>query len=169
MALKHAFRCGENVISSYGVLKFNEYGFLTNMEELDASEEQLLELPNIVDAATFKDGSIDLVSTAEPAPTEEDQPPTDAEYIDFIKELHEVATEDQLNSEGYLEMDFLNSELRDKGWPILSGTKRKKLTAPELIGEKPEPAPAAPVEPAPAVSSTAKSADKDTTLDTKEE
>lgn len=133
MALKHAFRRNESVISMYGTLKFNEHGFLTNIEELDASEAQLLELPNIIDGATFKDDRIEPTT----APTDEeggngtggkDTPPTDEEYSAYILELHASATEAQINSEGYLEMDFLNEKLRGKGWPILSGTKRKKLT-----------------------------------------
>lgn len=133
MALKHAFRRNESVISMYGTLKFNEHGFLSNFEELDASEEQLLELPNIIDAATFKDDRIETAS--QPTDQEggngegqQDQPPTDDEYGTYIAGLHSTATDEQINSEGYLEMDYLNEKLREKGWPILSGTKRKKLT-----------------------------------------
>lgn len=146
MALKHAFRRNESVISMYGTLKFNEHGFLTNIDELDASEAQLLELPNIVDGATFKDDRIEPTA----APTDEeggngtgskDTPPTDEEYGAYLLELHASATEAQINSEGYLEMDFLNEKLREKGWPILSGTKRKKLTDAARAAAKTTPAP----------------------------
>lgn len=133
MAIKHAYRQNENVITQYGEVNINNYGFVTNLETLNCSEEELLELPNFINGATFKSNEDESQTQEEkqeePAKVEKAKSPTEAEYKEFILKL-EASKEgqSQLNSEGYLEMDYLNKELRAVNWPIIAGAKRKSLT-----------------------------------------
>lgn len=123
-AVKHAFRQNEKIITTYGTVELDERGFVKNLDKLNCSEEQLLELPNFVSGATFNKPA-DVRTPVEGQQTEEtkDNLPTDDDYAKLIKELIDGGA--KVNSEGYIDMEVLNAALRDKKWPIVSGTKRK--------------------------------------------
>lgn len=143
MAVKHAYRKSQSVISQYGRIWMNEHGFVSNFDKLSCSKEQLLELPNFVDAATFKNDSIVPEDQETESETSEDSAskPSDEDYEDFFLTLEEEADPDDFNSEGYLNMDYVNKKLREQDWPTLSGSTRKVHTdnarrkAEETTGE----------------------------------
>lgn len=125
-AVKHSFRVNEKVITTYGTVELDDRGFVTNLDKLKCTEEQLLELPNFVSGETFaKPADARIPVEGQQTQTNNDPTPTDEDYGKFIKELVDGGA--KVNSEGYIDMEVLNGKLREKKWPIVSGTKRKEL------------------------------------------
>lgn len=133
MAVKHIYRRNEVLHTQFGTVELNEEGYIKNLEDFDAAEEDFLTLPNLIDGNTFRGST----ASEEKAPTETSTKKdgkksskafTDADYLPILKEIEKNAPEDKMNSEGFLDMDYLNGILREKGVPILSGGKRKSLS-----------------------------------------
>jgi len=117
----------------YGEIQLDETGGVTNQEDLKVSTEDLLALPNFVDAKIFEphpeSAAAKRARTAEAAePLKVSTPagPSDEEYGDIIAELIDQGA--ACTGEGYIQMDELNAALREKDLPILSGTRRKDIS-----------------------------------------
>jgi len=118
----------------YGELKLDETGGVINQEDLKVSTEDLLALPNFVDAEIFEPqpeaASVkrarEEAEKAEPLKVRSSSTPSDEEYGDIIAELIDQGA--ACTGEGYIQMDELNAALRERDLPILSGTRRKDIS-----------------------------------------
>jgi len=134
--VRHMKRQACVVNTMYGEVQLDETGGVTNLDDLDCSEKELMELPNFIDAKIFgpnpEAASVKAAREAEDeangGPTTAKKPagPSDQEYGDFIAEL--VSNDAETTSEGYIQMDVLNSALREAEMPIISGTRRKEIS-----------------------------------------
>lgn len=151
---KHTKLRNCEIHTPFGKLKLDGEGFVTNLREVKATVEQILTRPNFVNGDVFrKSGTtvnvIDATEpprrvdvkidekTSEPAATppaadKEEKPeegttgPTNQDYYELIKQL--VADGASTNSDGYIDMDPFLSALRERGWPVVSGTRRREIT-----------------------------------------
>jgi hypothetical protein len=131
-AVRHQFRRNTKIITEHGELQIDEHGLVSNLDDLDVPAEALVALPEFEDASAFYKPSRADVSYPQGAP---DKPQafnkptpksafTDDDYLAVVRELLEDANAPK-TSEGYIDMNFLNAELRKRGFPILSGSRRK--------------------------------------------
>jgi len=118
----------------YGELQLDEEGGVTNQSDLDCSTEDLLDLPNFVDAKLFaprpEAGSVkqarEATEQTTAAKASSSAGPSDADYADIIAELIDDGA--ACTSEGYIQMDVLNATLRERDLPTISGTRRKEIS-----------------------------------------
>lgn len=140
MRVKHVRLKGEEVNTHLGLVRLDEDGFVINGNEFEKGGASLLELPTFIDAELFagqRGPAIEVFETRQDAGVslsgQEISPaaslrtvPTDEVYWSVIERLAE--DENTLNSEGYVDMDVLNGKLKEFGFPILSGARRKVIT-----------------------------------------
>jgi len=118
----------------YGEVQLDAEGGVTNQSDLDCSTEDLLDLPNFMDAKLFaprpEAGSVKQAREATEQTTAKKASssagPSDQEYGDFIAEL--ISADAACTSEGYIQMDVLNAALREADMPTISGTRRKEIS-----------------------------------------
>lgn len=143
MKVRHQKKYNSEVNTRYGILKLDGGGFVSNLDEIEASPEEVATLPNMVDGEVFppariyEDGmyaTADEQSIAEAAKnsaasveevTEEVHNPTDDDYLEIIREL--MIDEGNRTSEGSLDMEVLNSTCRLRGMDPISVGARDRL------------------------------------------
>jgi hypothetical protein len=131
----------------YGTVHLDDQGYVKNLAELQKKtvedlEQGLLQLPNFVSADVFSGAIETLNPLPEVKPNQTTQPtrpepgtpitqeqtpvgPSNADYYAVIKECEKSG---KVNSEGYADMGTLIEMLREKGMPVISGTRRLELT-----------------------------------------
>lgn len=138
--LRYQHRAGTELVTPGGTAKLDEDGYVTNLEELDRDE--LMKIPGFVETEVFGDERPKRPRSTshdegERKPTQESEAPSEDDYYQLIKQLTDKGG--NLNSEGYLQMEVLTSELRERGWPIISGTRRIRITDEGREREKARP------------------------------
>lgn len=138
MGVRHRTLRNTSTLSMWGEIKVDLHGNVHNLEELQALDqnkgrnvrEALTNHPDFVDTEAYPDQSKPLTPPAEtkkPAvPTEQSQGPSSADYYGLITGLTTGGI--NTNSEGYVDLDALITACRERGWPILTGTRRKQIT-----------------------------------------
>jgi len=122
------------VNTMYGEIQLDDEGGVTNQSDLDCSTEELLDLPNFVDAELFapqpEAGSVkqarEATEQTTAAKASSSGGPSDEDYADIIAELIDGGA--ACTSEGYIQMDVLNATLRERDLPTISGTRRKEIS-----------------------------------------
>jgi len=116
------------VITRFGEMSLDANGYPTNLEDLGCSAEEVLKhVPGFADDKVFPlDNPVEVAEVVKEEQKEEKgREYTDEDYAAVIAEL--VDNDAPLNSEDYIEMEFLAVELRRRGMPVISGGKRKEL------------------------------------------
>jgi hypothetical protein len=128
--LRYQHRQNCTLVTPHGDVELDEEGNVANLDQFDP--EHLLAIDGFIDAEVFgevqgkpRTASTKTKGAPTPAATS-DQGPTDADIWGLIKEL--TARGANLNSEGYIQMEALTPELRERGWPPISGTRRIRIT-----------------------------------------
>jgi hypothetical protein len=143
--IRHETRRGETLLSSFGPIRIDELGFVENMHELQAKPDQLLQITGFQDGDKFWHPDDADGSTGKKAGKRDEQArkldemnlqaqaeqtlnrPGDEDVKNLIREL-EADPKAPRNSAGYLDMGHVNEALRQRKWPVISGTKRVFLT-----------------------------------------
>jgi hypothetical protein len=133
--VRYQHRANCKLITQFGVAVLDDRGFVTNPHDFNTSD--LLTIPGMISTETFG-GTVEPVHVA--AMPQQDkilpsfpkvdykpgQGPNENEYWQLIRDL--TAGGKNLNSAGYIDMPILTNALREKGWPIISGTRRINIT-----------------------------------------
>lgn len=136
--VRYQHRRGCDLITPFGTVTLDHEGYVTDLNGIH--KKKLLNLPGFVDAEVFGEEEKPRPTrpdtrTKSPIPEEDfeqesgaDETNTiqDTQYWELIKELTNNGA--AINSEGYISMEALNPAIRQKGWPVISGTRRIKLT-----------------------------------------
>lgn len=122
-AARHNYLKGEPINTELGEVQLDEEGFATNLDDLNTTVDELVEKVPGFTRATAPE--------KKPAPkqeqkTTEDPDEADKKTAEVIKELLEAGA--KTNSEGYIDMEVLNTALKEKNLPPISGGKRKEIT-----------------------------------------
>ena len=110
---------GENVLTRYGLTKLDSLGFVTNLDELGCTAEELLTVPGFIDNEDFP-------HPYQPVTENSELPKEDlvAALIDGL-----ISDEANLNSAGKLDLKKLNDEFAKQGLPQVKGKERDALVA----------------------------------------
>lgn len=122
------------VNTRYGEIQLDETGGVVGQGDLKCSAEDLLTLPNFVDAKLFEPRpeaarvkqAREAAEKTAAEKTSSPAGPSDQEYGDFIADL--ISTGAACTGEGYIQMDVLNAALREADMPVLTGTRRKEIS-----------------------------------------
>lgn len=109
--------------SRYGDVHIDPTGLVTNLDELECTAEELCELPNYVDGEIFGGTKPRPSVVAAYEETSEEEGEEDVAAI--IAQLK--ADGAPTTGEGYIQMDALNAELKERGIQTISGTQRKEI------------------------------------------
>lgn len=132
--VRHMKRQAQVINTMYGEVHLDEMGGVMNLDDLKCSAKKLCELPNFINADLFagqpeaapvkqvREEAEAAAKAREPVPTG----PSDEDYGAVIAEL--VEDGGATTGDGYIQMDVLNTALRERGMPILSGTRRKVIS-----------------------------------------
>lgn len=123
-AARHNYLKGEPINTELGEVQLDEEGFVTNLEELNTTVDELVEkVPGFTRATAPEKKPAPKQEQKKP---EEDPEEADKKTAEVIKELLEAGG--KTNSEGYIDMEVLNTALKEKNLPPISGGKRKEIT-----------------------------------------
>lgn len=133
MIARHLYLHSQELVSSRGRIKLDEQGIVTNPQDIEGGHDGLIDFypETFLDTRAFPP----LYAKAEPRKATEARPtetiseipsPTDADYSQLIQDLMEQAN-CPINSEGYIEMPYLNEAIKARGWRSITGTRRKEL------------------------------------------
>jgi len=128
---------GDKVITGDGIMLFNEVGLCTNLDELGATQEVLLEKHStwLVNADLFP---VDEVKTETEAKSpadnsagdSSDKPstdrPPDEKYLEIMEELMDD-DDAEFTEEGRFDMLYLNACLESAGLPAITPSERDDL------------------------------------------
>lgn len=145
MSVRHKYLHSEKVHTSAGVVELDENGVVTNLKDV-GGKARLLEVPDFLDVNLFAPLRFAREIPPENEPTvpqpqssekKPDTPATDDDYRVLIADLvaNRATNGVKLTTEGYIQMDDLSAVLREKSWPVITGTKRKELSEP-VVTEK---------------------------------
>lgn len=126
MKVRHPHLRSEEVLTRLGSLKLDEGGVVTNLEELGIRPEEVLKLPEFVDADLFPP-SPNAYKKVETESSKDKEPETD--NLDQHKELLRklLAAGTKMNSEGYIDMPTFLDALKEAKLPSITGAQRKEL------------------------------------------
>lgn len=124
MSVRHGFLKDQPVDTRYGRAHLDSKGVVANLKKLSCNEEELLSVPGFVPTDETPE-DIKIEEAPEPPVVETMPTPQPSDYFEVIRELKEAGA--PVNSEGYIEMAFLNAHLREENLPLLTGTQRKDI------------------------------------------
>jgi hypothetical protein len=140
MKVRNQVLRNEPVHTRFGIIKLDHGGYPTNLHELEGvTPEDLLKLPDFVDGEVYPHSpnayppEVKIVAPAqgESKPGAKGEADPNREKVKgLIQELltaEASGTKLPRNGEGYLAMDFLDSLLKERGLPRITGTIRKEL------------------------------------------
>lgn len=128
--LRYQHRRNCSLITPFGDVELDEDGYVTNLDKFNPGD--LLTIEGFADTDVFggeprpRPARGESYATSAVTAQALAQGPSDADYWGVIRELTEKGG--TLNSEGYLQMEVLTAELRERDWPPISGTRRIRIT-----------------------------------------
>lgn len=127
--VRHPHFRNEEVSTSFGVLVLDERGFVVNAEELGIGDEELASLPGFINDNDFPVDQFPLEPTipgkeitALEDEKKDDEDPLDQAFMDVVEDL--LTDPDNLNTQGNLDLEKLNTALHEKGLPKTTGAQR---------------------------------------------
>jgi hypothetical protein len=141
--IRHIRLRGEQTITPYGNLEFDDLGYLKNRDAIKATDAQLLALPNLLDGENFPAPEEQQLKKMPPqettfiragdeikAPTKPPEAPTKNPSFseDDYWAVIEAAAKEKTNSQGYAATDTVLHMLRQREMPPISGTQIRKIT-----------------------------------------
>lgn len=152
MRPRHSIFTNQSINTRYGHIKLDQYGYITNVDELPVPAEELLKIPDVIDGDLYPHPKAPKTEPkAPPATTQTKTPetktpatptkpapppgPSDAEYLAVIKELMAVEGA-KVNGEGFIDMEFLLAELKKRRMPAITGNRRKDIWNAHLASER---------------------------------
>lgn len=125
----------ESIITALGTLTLDENGFVTNQSALKISDNDMADLPGILDNRDFvkptktKQPVIKEVAP-DPEPSAPEETPEEAQDAALDEVVAEqLSNADNLNSQGALDMGKLNSALLAAGLSKINGAARDASVA----------------------------------------
>jgi len=143
MRIRHQYRTSQRVSTRHGAVVLDKQGYVTNMQDLPVTAEAMLKLPNFINGDLFappKEAKLVEPKKVE-EPIKETPPPEEVPSGEPMPEPPIEATDEQYaavislmrgegaptSSEGFVDMEALNSRLKEMGYALLTGEKRKAL------------------------------------------
>lgn len=133
MALRHPSLRSESVMSAFGELKLDAEGFISNREELEATDEQLASLPGFISNDDFPLEKFPLEALAPEAAKPAEVPPLSNETLSPTEDVVLNLLLDQegkhFNTQGNLDLNDLNTALNQRGLGRLNRAECNALVA----------------------------------------